>query len=255
MKTFAGWAIAAGMVVASTAAYAQVPEPYVIEASPYVGAADLDGPYGGSVDEIIPRAAPAMLPPREVFRIVRANGFAPRSGLRQRGRVYRIFVIDPDGEEGRLVVDAYTGRIRRFVPVDRMGAAYGRDLPDAYDRFGLPSERPGPVPRPPARIPHVASLPRAVPLPKEAPHAVRAESRSETSSESRKAGIRSTAPKSVAHKPEPKPAQRTAAAHASTVGAVTAAEPKSSGPDTVEKKPDAAAILPTQPMPPVQGLD
>jgi hypothetical protein len=245
MKTFAGWAIAAGMVVASTAAYAQVPEPYVIEASPYVGAADLDGPYGGSVDEIIPRAAPDMLPPREVFRIVRANGFAPRGGLSQRGRAYRIVVIDADGEAGRLVIDAYSGRIRRFVPADRVRAAYGRDLPDAYDRFGLPAETAGPAPRPPARIPHVASLPRAVPLPKEAPRAARTEG--DIGREARRPVSKHTAPKA-----EPAPVARTAAAHAGTVGAAT---PKPSSTDTADKKPDTPEILPTQPMPPVQGLD
>jgi hypothetical protein len=243
MKTFAGWAIVAGVLAVPGAGHAQVPEPYVIEASPYAGIADFDGPYAAApVDEVAPPAAAAMLQPREVFRIVRANGFAPRGGLRLRGRAYRIVVIDADGAAGRLVIDAYSGRIRRFVPVDRVRAAYGRDVPDAYDRFGLPAETAGPAPRPPARIPHVASLPRAVPLPKEAPRVARTEG--DIGSEARRPVSR--------HKSESTPAARTAAAHAGTVGAATS---KPSSADTADKKPDTPEILPTQPMPPVQGLD
>ena len=45
MKLLTGWAIAAGLMAATTAAQAQRLAPYVIEMSPYTRAADIDEPY------------------------------------------------------------------------------------------------------------------------------------------------------------------------------------------------------------------
>ena len=50
--------------------------------------------------------APALLPPNEVFAILRSNGFSPLGAPRQRGNVYVIAVLDRDGEDGRLLIDA-----------------------------------------------------------------------------------------------------------------------------------------------------
>ena len=63
----------------------------------------------------------ALLPPTEVYAILRENGFSPLGIPRQRGLFYMISVIDRRGDDGRLVIDARTGRIVRFVPAYRMG--------------------------------------------------------------------------------------------------------------------------------------
>ena len=86
--------------------------------------------------------------------MLRDYGYAPLGAPRQRGNVYSIAVIDPRGEEGRLVIDARNGRIVRFVP--SYAVSYGAPFGDTRR-----------VPRPPASVPHVAS--RTVPLPKAMP--------------------------------------------------------------------------------------
>ncbi len=63
-----------------------------------------------------PRYGPILLSPPEVYTIVRESGFLPLGIPRQRGFVYTISVIDRGGDDGRLVIDARTGRIIRFMP-------------------------------------------------------------------------------------------------------------------------------------------
>ncbi|MGC2780967.1 MAG: hypothetical protein WA418_35560, partial [Bradyrhizobium sp.] len=70
--------------------------------------------------------APAFLPVHEVYAILRDNGFSPLGAPRQRGNVYVVAVLDRDGEDGRLVVDARSGRILRFVPAFQGGEPYER---------------------------------------------------------------------------------------------------------------------------------
>ena len=67
---------------------------------------------------------PALLPPQEVYTVLRENGFSPLGVPQQRGFVYTIAVIDRGGEDGRLVIDARNGRIVRFMPAYRMGAQF-----------------------------------------------------------------------------------------------------------------------------------
>ena len=45
MKFFTGWVFAAGMVLATTAAQAQIPAPYEAGRSPYYSVSDIDDPY------------------------------------------------------------------------------------------------------------------------------------------------------------------------------------------------------------------
>ena len=208
---------------------------------------DVGGPYA----EMPPEAPPPryygptygpaygpMLPPTEVYSVLRENGFSPLGIPHQRGLVYTIAVIDRRGDDGRLVIDARTGQIIRFVPAYRMGdnfydgprGAYGPagPLPPLMDMRG--------VPRPPASVPHVAS--RTVPLPKASPpHA---------------AEIVPEA-KPLAAKPAPEPAQQSAAVQAKPTD-LPAAHPPAAVP-IVEAKPAAAEIKPTQEMPKAQGLD
>ncbi len=237
----AGWAIAAALLAAASAAQAQAPEPYVIEASPDIAAPGPQSPYPAPPpEEMAPRPAPPpgyapLLPPREIYAIARESGFSPLGDARQRGPVYTLAVVDLDGDDGRLVVDARTGRIRRFTPAYRVGGRFGDDVTAAYGRAEawppIEARRP---PRPPARIPNVAprvaSLPPAVPVPRTAPHRA------------------PPPPKQAVGKLQSRPAQPPMSTQAAA-SAVTPADRKPEASQT------AAKILPTQEMPPVQGLE
>jgi hypothetical protein len=129
MKLFTGWVMSAGLVFAAAAADAQVLAPNESGRSPYSVVSDIDGPYAAMPPEApVPRYGPALLPAQEVYAIVRESGFSPRGIPRQRGFVYTISVIDRRGDDGRLVIDARTGRIIRFMPAYRMGDNFNEDL-------------------------------------------------------------------------------------------------------------------------------
>ncbi|SFJ56859.1 hypothetical protein [Bradyrhizobium sp. Gha] len=241
MKFFTGCVAAATLALAATAAQAQVPASGV-SGGAYVAVSDFDGPYA---PEALPPPrygygypergpGPVLLPPTEVYAVLRDNGFSPLGIPRLRGAVYTIAVIDRRGDDGRLVIDARDGRIIRFMPAaDAYGMAPAYDEPQVTPyrpQSALPAStmvRGGP-PRPPAPIPHVAS--RTVPLPKAAPP------RAETPV--------------AAARPAAQLAQRTAAIQPKPAEAA----PQAAAPAVVQAKP-APTILPTQEMPAVQGLD
>ena len=237
MKLFTGWILSAGLVVMAAAANAQGFAPYETGRSPYTVVSDVEGPYAVMPPEAPgPRYGPALLPPTEVYAILRENGFLPLGIPQQRGLVYTIAVIDRGGDDGRLVIDARNGRIIRFVPADRMGDNFDEGLRGSYGAVGsLPpiSAVRGP-PRPPASIPHVASRTPSVPMPRAAPP---------------RAGEATP----LAAKPAPVPAQQSAAVQAKPADAQ--AIPQVAAPATVEAKPAAPQIQPTQEMPKVQGLE
>jgi hypothetical protein len=207
-----------------------------------------------------------LLPPQEVYAVVRENGFSPLGIPHQRGYVYVIAVLDRAGEDGRLVIDARNGQIIRFMPAFRMGAYYGEDYPPPYGaagrygaggpgRYGAEgpgrygAEGPGPYsavapgvgpgaigPLPPATNIRGAPRPpgsiprvagRTVPVPAPKP----AEPAVKPAQESTQRPMQQSAAA------QPKPAETPAAAP--TVG---------------QAKP-AATLQPTQEMPKVQGLE
>jgi len=241
MKLFTGWVMSAGLVFTAAAANAQVLAPHEIGRSPYTVASDVGDPYAGMPPEAPPRRygyGPALLPLQEVYTIVRENGFSPLGIPQQRGLVYTISVIDRGGDDGRLVIDARTGRIIRFMPAYRMGDNFNDDLTGTYGPAGpLPpvSAVRGP-PRPPASIPHVASRAPSVPIPKASPP---------------RAG---EPPKPLATGPAPAPAQQSAAVQPKPADAAPTT-PQAAAPAAVETKPAASPIQPTQEMPKVQGLE
>jgi hypothetical protein len=217
MKLFTGWAMSAGLVLTAAAANAQVLAPYEIGRSPYAVVSDVDGPYAAMPPDAPVRYGPTLLPPTEVYSIVRESGFSPLGIPQQRGLIYTISVIDRGGEDGRLVIDARTGRIIRFMPAYRMGDNFSEDLTVTYGP-------PGPLPpisairgvrRPPASVPHVASHTPTVPTRK------------------------------------PPPPQQSVAAQAKPADA----PPPAAAPAPVEAKPAAPQIQPTQEMPKAQGLE
>src|ERR1700687_882584 len=174
MKLFTGWIMSAGLVLTAAAANAQALPPYEIGRSPYTGASDGGGPHAGMPPEApAPRYGygPTLLPAPEVYTIVRESGFSPLGIPQLRGLVYTISVIDRGGDDGRLVIDARTGRIIRFMPAYRMGDNFNEDLTVTYGPVGAlpPGPRVRGAPRPPASIPHVASRTPLVPMPKAPP--------------------------------------------------------------------------------------
>jgi hypothetical protein len=222
MKLFTGWALSAGLVFVAAAANAQVLTPTGI--GPATRVSDVGSPYAAMPPEVPPPGyRPRLLPPPEVTTIVRESGFSPLGIPQQRGLVYTISVIDRGGDDGRLVIDARSGRIIRFVPAYRMGDNFNGDLDVAYGPVG---PLPPPTntsyrraPRPPLPIPHVASR-SATPLPKAPPA-----------------------------RPEAAPAQQSAAT-------AKPAEPQASPPSpTAGVAKPSVQIMPTQEMPRAQGLD
>ena len=261
MKLITGWAVSVALVAAASAANAQMRAPTDIGRAHYQAASDVQGrgpgPYGGMPpDAPVTRNGPALLPPQEVYAVLRENGFSPLGIPHQRGYVYVIAVIDRGGEDGRLIIDARNGQIIRFMPAFRMGAYYGEGYPPPYGapgRYGVEGpgryEGPGPygavVPgvgpgatgalppatdirgalRPPGSIPRVASRTVPVPAPKPAELAVR-----------------------PAQPSTPQPIQQSAAAQPKP------AETPAAAPTVGQAKP-AATLQPTQEMPKVQGLE
>jgi hypothetical protein len=225
MKLLMGWAAAAGLIFAAGAANAQVVAPYAIERLPAMTVSDVGGPYAAMPPEapasFAPSYGPRLLPPMEVYTIVRESGFSPLGIPQQRGLVYTISVINTAGDDGKLVIDARSGRIVRFMPAARMGDNFNDDLNLAYGPVGpLPPPTNSSyrrAPRPPLPIPHVASR-SATPLPKPAPHA-------------------------------PPPAQQSAATAKPAEAQIPSPSP------TVGVAKPSVQIMPTQEMPKAQGLD
>jgi hypothetical protein len=223
MKLFTGWALSASLVFVAAAANAQILAPTGI--GPATRISDVGGPYAAMPPPgYRPSYGSRLLPPMEVYTIVRESGFSPLGIPQQRGLVYTISVIDRGGDDGRLVIDARSGRIIRFIPAYRMGDNFNGDLDVAYGAVGpLPPPTNSSyrrAPRPPLPIPHVASRSGA-PLPKAPLHVAR---------------------------PEAAPAQQSAAT-------AKPAEPQASptSPTVGVAKPPVQ-IMPTQEMPAAQGF-
>ncbi|MBR0755004.1 hypothetical protein JQ604_22705 [Bradyrhizobium jicamae] len=245
MKLFTGWVAAAALALAATGAEAQ----QITRTSDFEGPGP--GPYAAMPPpEVAPPPrygyGPTLLPPTEVYTVLREAGFSPLGIPRQRGFVYVISVIDRGGDDGRLVIDARNGRIIRFVPAYRMGAGFNDDL-DVSVVPGPSSALLPPVharaPRPPGAVPHVAS--RSVPVPKPSPLAGKAAPAPAPAQAAAPAPAQ-PAPTQQAAVVAPKPveAQATPQAAAPTIGQAPTPAPVA-----------AASPLPTQEMPKVQGLE
>lgn len=271
MKLFTGWVLAAGLALTASAASAQVYGPSRVSdfSGPYVEGpyrgpyyapppAEVAPPprygYGGYAPGYAPPYAPAALvPPHEVYNIIREAGFSPLGIPRQRGFIYTIAVVDRGGEDGRLVIDARSGRILRFVPAWQRGAPYEEG---AWNSSYGP---PGPLPpnatrsdvKPSVSAPKVAS--RTVPVPKPSPLAAKpAEPIKPAETAAVKPAAEPAKPAVEAAQPAPQPPTQQAA--------VTQAKPADTAPATTgtigqtQAKP-APSILPTQDMPKAQGLE
>jgi hypothetical protein len=201
--------VSAGLALMTITADAQVLAPSKFGPLPSLSAvSDFDAPYSAVPPESPPNyAGPTLLPPEAIFGILRENGFAPLGELRRNGLIYTIAVIDRDEEDGRLLIDARTGRIIRFVPAEELGGNIDEDstVGDARTNASRPIAVRWP-PRPPAPVPHVASRRPATAVPRQP----------------------------ATHATESKPLEANARAPASL---------------------SVAPVLPTQPMPQMQGLE
>jgi len=222
MKLFMGWAVSAGLVFVAAAANAEVLAPAEMGRPPVTRVSDVGGPYAAVPAEAPPPGyGPRLLPPLEVYTIVRESGFSPLGIPQRRGLVYTIAVIDRGGDDGRLVIDARSGRIIRFLPAYRMVDNFNEDLNLAYGPVGpLPPTNSSyrRAPRPPLPIPHVA---RRSATPKAAPSAA---------------------------KPAAPPPEQSAAT-------AKPAEGQAAPSSTVGVAKPSVQIMPTQEMPKAQGLD
>lgn len=247
MKLLTGWVVSAGLMFTATAANAEVLARYELVDSPYRTVSDFGGPYAAMppdarLPNFNPGYGPSLLPAAEVYTVVRESGFSPLGIPRQRGIIYTISVIDRAGDDGRLVIDARTGRIIRFIRASRIGETFDDELTATYGPAGpLP---PPPVgimraPRSSAPAPRVASRPPSVPIPRAAPH--------------------TAAPKPRATRAIPAPAQPSAqqSAIVQAKPADAPAIPQAAAPAVAAPPPAAVApqVQPTEEMPKVQGLE
>ena len=229
MRVIWGWFAASAAVLAASAVQAQTTRTAdeIRTYPPDAAVIERDGPYAAVPP---PGAYEEVIPPFQAMRIARETGFEPMGRPVRQRFVYTIAAVSPEGFEGRVVLDAHTGRIMRFVPTraeDPYGPPGG---PPPFERMNARTSL-----RPPASVPHVASR---TPAPK--PDAASTARSGDTS------------------------AQQPSAQQSSPQQQAAAAPPKSS-PEVVTAKPAAAApapaakpsvpLQPTEAMPPVQGLD
>lgn len=146
------------------------------EERPYAQRPYMPGPYGAGRSAVIPssryaRSGPVarpMLPPDQVMSVLRSGGFSPLGRVTQRGWIYTVAALDRSGEDGRLIIDARTGQIIRFIPAqavdERLMAAYGPPGPPPVAYAGYENCRGSLLdlrhaPRPPVSVPKAASRP------------------------------------------------------------------------------------------------
>jgi len=236
MNMRAGCVVSAGLLLATTA-NAGMLAPERAGAPPYLRqVSDFVEPYEALPPQPPPaRYARVLLPPQEVFAVLRESGFSPLGPPRLRGNVWTIAAISRDGEDGRLFIDATNGRILRFMPVnfddDEPTGGYG---PQAAPPLPMPAPTMRSFQRPPAPIPHVAS--RAVPVPQPVTPL---------------SPMPNPVPPAAAARPvAPAPAQSSA-----IESSPAAAPPPAAVPSTIGQAKPAPPILPTQDMPKVQDLE
>jgi hypothetical protein len=190
------------------------------------------------------------MPSYEVAAILRSAGFLPLGGPIRRGGFYVVSAVHPRGDDGRVVIDAYSGRIVRFMPAADVTRTSRRDeMVLVYQGPTFPpGDGPGPVPPPP---PAMAARPVAPPL-----SSMRGIPRPPRSVPS----VASRSPSSGPVTPKPRPQAapvKPDTAQAPPVPAPVDTKPAAASPPLVPKPQveKAPAVQPTKPLPPVQTME
>jgi len=191
------------------------------------------------------------LPSYEVAAILRSAGFLPLGGPIRRGGFYVVGAVHPaSGDDGRVVLDASSGRIVRFVPAaDVTHASRGDDMVLVYQGPTFPpGDGARPVPPPP---PAMAARPVAPPL-----SSMRGIPRPPRSVPN----VASRTPSSGPLTPKPRPQAapiKPDTAQAPPVPAPVETKPAAASPPLVPKPQlgRMPAVQPTKPLPPVQTME
>ena len=281
MKVLVGCLASAGLLLASGAAQAQALPPMRGDVAAVAQVSDVGGPYAAMPPAAYAEPRPygvlrrgydlAVLPLREVYSILREAGFSALGMPQQRGLIYTVAAIDLDGEDGRLVIDARSGRILRFIPAYRMGDRMSEEIDTRYGPQGavptLPQYR-----RPPftagtaTPAPKVASRTTSVPLPKRPPvRAVAAPAKPVTPAETKPVAVKppetppAAAPVQQSAVTEQKPAETKAPETTGAAPATPAVPEKKDAVAPTVAAPATEAKPATPPAaetpPPAQGLE
>jgi hypothetical protein len=114
-------------------------------------------------------AADEAVGPSDIIKIIQVIGYEPLGAPVRRNWVYTVSAINPGGDDGRVVVDARTGRIIGFIPAaisnDEVEGLYG---PPRWPPMALPNASPltthiRSALRPPAPVPSGAERMVAAP--------------------------------------------------------------------------------------------
>jgi hypothetical protein len=163
--------------------------------------------------------------PSDIIKIIQVSGYEPLGAPVRRSLVYTVSAINPGGDDGRVVIDAHTGRIIGFIP-----AAVSND--EVEGAYGPPRWPPMALPNASASTTHIRSALRPpVPVPSGAERMVAAPSRKP---ERRMAGVIVPSSHAVAQNKVP--------------------EAKGVDSKPAETEP-AVQLQPTQDMPAMQALD
>jgi hypothetical protein len=190
MKIFLGSMVSAAVLIAG-AAQGQALLPLRSDTPTVLRASDAGGPYAvpaygpppRAYEEPLPSRAygvlrsgygMAMLPLREVYAIVHEAGFSLLGMPQQRGPVYMVAAVDQNGEDGRLVIDARSGQIVRFMPAyglrdGRRPEVFIRDEPAAGPELPQYRRPPFAAGAPVAPGPRLASRTPSASMPKKPP--------------------------------------------------------------------------------------
>jgi len=216
------------------------------------------GAYVGPPEPLPMGDDTVILAPDEIPGILRQQGFSQLGPVFRRGWVYTVAVLNQNGDDGRLIVDARSGEPIRFIPAMRMDSR----LRDELDRMYGP---PGP---PPARFAHDprdsygAAPPRRNYPRRTASHAPVVLPRHAAPLKRAAKAIAKTAPKPNPAAAAAAPSKmQTPAAHTAqlsgTSGSALKDTPKPEAKPEAKAATDAATVelKPTGPMPPVQPMD
>ena len=270
MKRFAsicaGTVMAAGVATApARAQVVQIGQAKIIKVADVLRSDDDGydrGAYAGPPEPVPMGDDTVILAPEEIPGILRQQGFSQLGPVFRRGWVYTVAVLNQNGDDGRLIVDARSGEPIRFIPAMRMDSR----LRDELDRMYGP---PGPPPARFARDPrdsYGALPPRRDYPPRTASHDAPASSPHHAAPLKRAAKVIAkaapqSAPASVAAVP-PKPqetpqAPPSSAQTAQLSGASSTAKEPAGGEAKPETKPAGAAtgeLKPTEQRPQVQPM-